>query len=91
MEALHFFIWLTMKGVQGIHEPHKLTSGASLFVNGSPNQLLAKQNSLRASYYVGQAPQLSMVQQLQFQNPNMWLLQPPKAIFFFKKSQNVKQ
>ena len=68
MEALLFFIWLTMKGVQSIHEPHKLTSGASLFVKGSPNQLLAKRNSLRASYYVCQAPQLSQVRQLHFQN-----------------------
>ena len=74
----------TREGVQSIHEPRKLTSGAFWFAEWFPSQLLANQNRLQASCYVWQAAQLSLTSS---NSISIWLLHPPKA--FFPKNLNM--
>ena len=66
MDALHPLP--PREGVQNIHEPRKLTSGASWWAEWPTSKLLANQNRLRASCFVCQANQLCLhVQQSDIQ------------------------
>ena len=71
--------------VQSIHEPRKLTSGASWFAEWSPSQLLANQNRLRVSCIrLPGSLTHSYVQQIDFQKQifGFYIHQKP---FFRKK------
>ena len=76
------------EGVQSIHEPRKLTSGASWFAEWSPSQLQANQNRLRASCYDWQAAQLCLTSNNSISN-NKYLAFTSTKSLFFEKSQHV--
>ena len=77
------------EGVQSIHEPRKLTAGASWFAEWSPNQLLANQNRLWVSCIrLPGSLTHSHVQQIDFQKQIFGFYIHQKPFFREKKTQH---